>query len=59
MNRDKCKPNTKPNKQSYLCSTLPRPQMPLKSNLPKEKKNTLYIPNKKDNKLIAKIMFYI
>ena len=58
MNRNKCKKNTNPNDESYLCRTLPRPQMPLKSNLPKEKKNTLYVPNKTDNKLIAKIIFY-
>jgi len=59
MNRDKCKPKTNPNNESYLCRTLPRPQMKLPTKLPKEKKNTLYIPNKRDNKLIAKIMFYI
>ena len=58
MNRDKCKPKTNPNNESYLCRTLPRPQMKLPSKLPKEKKNTLYVPNKIDNKLIAKIIFY-
>ena len=57
MNRNKCSNKTNPNNETYLCRTLPRPQMPLKSNLPKEKKNTLYVPNKIDNKLIAKIMF--
>ena len=58
MNRDKCKKNTNPNNQSYLCRVLPRPQMPLKSKLPKEPKYKLYVPNKTDNKLIAKIIFY-
>ena len=57
MNRNKCSPKTNPTKDSYLCRTLAKPQMKLPSSLPKEKKNTLYIPNKKDNQLIAKIIF--
>jgi len=57
MNRNKCSPKTNPNNESYLCRTLPKPQMKLPSSLPKEKKNTLYVPNKKDNQLIAKIIF--
>ena len=52
------KKNTNPNNQTYLSRTLPKPQMPLKSNLPKEPKYKLYVPNKIDNKLIAKIIFY-
>ena len=57
MNRNKCTTKTNPNNESYLCRTLPKPQMPLKSNLPKEKKSTLYVPNKRENAIIAKIMF--
>ena len=57
MNRDKCTNKTNPNNESYLCRTLPKPQMPLKSKLPKQPKNKLYVPTKKENKIIAKIMF--
>lgn len=57
MNRNKCSNKSNPNNETYLCRTLPKPQMKLKSKLPKEPKNKLYVPNKRENAIIAKIMF--